>query len=391
MDLAPRSAADLDRIIRRGLATFVEVGEALAELKERRGYLELGFRSFGDYCQALGLHRSYAYRLMDSARVATLLSPIGDTPTHEAQARELAPLLKEGPAEVQAAWQRAREVSQGVPTAETVREVVQAHRRPRPAVRLVETTGQGAGPGVTLYRGDCCELLPTLPPASVQLVVTSPEYNVPWDYGDGHPPRPRPLDEYLAQLTQVLAHLYRVLRPGGVLALNLPPTIRVEGQHRAYPLGGWAETHLADTGWLIREIVPWVKTYDGTPFASTTAWGAATNPYLRPTHERIILASKGVPEIAGHTWADEVSMEWLKDTWLLPPGRAAWPGGPLAFPDDLVTRLVLLYSRPGDVVLDPFAGSGTVARVARAQGRAAWLIELRPAYWPHLEALVEAA
>jgi site-specific DNA-methyltransferase (adenine-specific) len=240
-----------------------------------------------------------------------------------------------------------------------------------------------------LLRGDALELLPTLPAESVHLVVTSPPYNVAWDYGDGGQGDQRPLPSYLAFLGEALVGCYRALRPGGVLALNLPPTIRQPG-HRAYPLAAWATMHLQETGWLLREPIVWLKAQqDGRPYASGTAIGAPSNPYLRPTHELVLLASKGdyrLPHKA--TWPQEGPyVEWLKDVWLLPPGRAK-AGEPLAFPDELVRRLVLLFSEPGGVVLDPFAGTGTVGRVAMLHGRTAWLIEREPAYWPRLEAII---
>ena len=88
---------------------------------------------------------------------------------------------------------------------------------------------------VTLYRGDCRAVLPTLPAESVQLVLTSPPYNVGWDYADAGRGDRLALAEYLnGLLAPVVAECYRVLRPGGVLAVNLPPTIRVKGQYRAW-------------------------------------------------------------------------------------------------------------------------------------------------------------
>ena len=376
MDLAPRTAADLDRIIRQNLAAFVEAGEALAELKESRGYIELGYRSFADYCSALGLGRAHAYRLIDAAQVSAVLSPIGDKPAHEAQARELAPLLKAGPSEVQAAWMKAREVSGGTPTAETVRAVVKEHQRSRRVLQVVETPTAAAG--VTLHRGDCRDWLPRLPGDCAQLVVTSPPYNVGWDYGDNGESDQLPLAEYKTLLDDVLAGIYRVLQPGGVLALNLPPTIRT-AEHRAWPVGAWAQMHLAAGPWLLREPITWVKGQDGVAFAVGTRVGDASNPYARPCHELIIVASKQTYRIERKTWENGTPLDWLKDVWHIPaaPTRKGWPA---PFPDELVKRLVCLYSRAGDVVLDPFAGTGTTARVAVALGRSAWLIERSPAY-----------
>src|SRR5207249_1985906 len=102
-----------------------------------------------------------------------------------------------------------------------------------------------------LYRGDCLAILPSLPAASVQLVVTSPPYNVGWAYADDGAADARPLADYLAFLREVLRELARVLRVGGVPGLNLPPPIRTRDD-RAYPLGAWAQMHLHEAGWLLR-------------------------------------------------------------------------------------------------------------------------------------------
>jgi len=180
------------------------------------------------------------------------------------------------------------------------------------------------------------------------------------------------------------------LRHGAVLALNLPPSIRVPGEHRAYPLAAWAEMLLQDTGWLLRGALIWAKCQkNGEPYAASTAFGAPTNPYLRPTHERVIIASKGDYRLPGKAsdWEIDPYLPVLKDTWRLPPGRAR-RGQPLAFPDELVRRLIQLYSCPEDVVLDPYAGTATVGRVARQLRRRAWLVEREPSYWPLIQAAV---
>jgi hypothetical protein len=124
--LTPSDLARLSRleiVIEDGLATFVKVGEALLEIRSKRLYRE-GFDSFEDYCsERWQMERAHAYRMMQGAEVVAVLSPIGDVPTNEAQARELAPLLKE-PTVLQEAWQEVVDANPE-PTAANVREVVQ--------------------------------------------------------------------------------------------------------------------------------------------------------------------------------------------------------------------------------------------------------------------------
>lgn len=274
------------------------------------------------------------------------------------------------------------------------------------------------------WPGDNRVVLPTLPRASVQLIFTSPRYNVGWHYADHGQDDRTPLPDYLdGLLVPVLAECYRVLGSGGVLALNLPSSIRVydgDGDgvpqrptatlrgrgrshkpdpslllHRAYPLAAWAQMHLLATGWLVREPVAWVKAHDDqSAYSTSTAIGGPRNPYLRPCHEMIVLASKGTYAMGvkdSKRWGGDASdfgryLEWCKDVWHIRPGRAA-DGEPLAFPPALTLRVLELFSAPGDVVLDPFAGTGAVAALSRRLGRVAWAIERQPQYYANLEAI----
>jgi DNA modification methylase len=241
-----------------------------------------------------------------------------------------------------------------------------------------------------LFRGDCLAVLPTLPERSVQLICTSPPYNVQYDYADGGASDNLPLDKYLGMLRTFLGLAHHVMHEGGVLALNLPPSIRTP-DHRAYPLGAWAQLEMLSQGYLLSEPVVWVKSRDGVPVAMSTAMGGPTNPYLRPTHELVLVGHRGRFEIPGKgRWDFDGYPEILKDTWMLPPGQRR-KGKALAFPGELVTNLVRLYSVPGDIVLDPFAGTGMTARIAKLLGRTAWLIERQVAYWGELEAVINQA
>jgi adenine-specific DNA-methyltransferase len=242
-----------------------------------------------------------------------------------------------------------------------------------------------------LYRGNCLDILPTLPEHSVQLLCTSPPYNCGYDYGDEGASDRLPLGKYLGMLRAFIGLAYHVLHEGGVLALNLPPSIRTP-DHRAYPLAAWAQMEMQAQGYLMSEPIVWVKSHGGGPVAMTTAMGGPANPYLRPTHELVIVGHRESYRMAGKTgpWEFQGYPEVCKDTWELPPGKRK-RGQALAFPPELVANLTHLYSAPGDVVLDPFAGTGQVAKVARPLGRIVWLIERQPAYWDQLEAIVQQA
>lgn len=111
----------LEAIIERGLETFVEVGEALRKIRDRRLYRD-HHATFEDYCrERWGMSRRHANRTIEATDVAGVLGPMGPIPQTERQARELAP-LKAAPEKMAAAWREAS--ADGAPTAEKVREAV---------------------------------------------------------------------------------------------------------------------------------------------------------------------------------------------------------------------------------------------------------------------------
>lgn len=85
--------AALEAVIESGIETFVEVGNALLEIRDNPLYREQGYSSFEAYCRARWhWSKTHANRQIDAARVVQNLTPIGVKPQNEAQARELAPL-----------------------------------------------------------------------------------------------------------------------------------------------------------------------------------------------------------------------------------------------------------------------------------------------------------
>lgn len=132
--------AELEAVVERGLATFMEVGAALMEIRNERYYRE-SHQTFDDYCrERWAMRREVADRYVRSAEVVAAINPIGlPLPANEAQARELAPLL-DRPDELRAAWTEAN--AAGAPTAAVVRQAVQPHM----AVHYSSDTDQWATP-----------------------------------------------------------------------------------------------------------------------------------------------------------------------------------------------------------------------------------------------------
>lgn len=220
-----------------------------------------------------------------------------------------------------------------------------------------------------------------IPDRSVALVVTSPPYFVGKEYEQaiGSGSIPATYLEYLQMLEDVFAECVRKLEPGGRLAVNVANL----GRRPYRSLSSDVIEILQDKlRLLLRGEVIWKKAKGS---AGSCAWGSfqrPANPVLRDLTERVIIASKGrfdralsakdrhnqdLPSEASVS-RDEF-MEATTDVWDIPPESASRVGHPAPFPVGLPERLIHLYTYYGDLVLDPFIGSGTSAIAALRTGR----------------------
>jgi site-specific DNA-methyltransferase (adenine-specific) len=213
--------------------------------------------------------------------------------------------------------------------------------------------------------GDAREVLKRLPDNCVHLVVTSPPYNIGKEYDED-----LTLSEYLDFIEEVVREVYRVLVWGGRVCFNIANL----GRRPYIPLHAYLIQLFEETGFLFRGEVIWDKG-DAVSGAST-AWGtwmSAVNPTLRDQHEYIIVLSKGSFEREKRGKRDTITreefLEFTKSVWRFPPESAKRVGHPAPFPEELPYRCIQLYTFEGDVVLDPFAGSGTTCAVAAKTGR----------------------
>ncbi len=121
-----RTLAALEATIERGVKAFAEAGKALLEIRDRELYKVRGLGTWDEYLrERWGWSRAHAYRLMNAAKVARILSPVGDIPAKEAQIRELVPLLDDEAALVEV-WRELKEVHGDSVTADRVRAAVRA-------------------------------------------------------------------------------------------------------------------------------------------------------------------------------------------------------------------------------------------------------------------------
>jgi DNA modification methylase len=285
-----------------------------------------------------------------------------------------------------------------------------------------------------ILEGDCRAVLATLEPESVQCVVTSPPYWGLRDYSVegqlGLEPTP---EEYITTMVEVFREVRRVLRKDGTVWLNMGDSYSTDGPGAAY---GWTngKTSVRDaatiasyrhslTGLPAKNLVgiPWRLAFalqaDGWYLRSDIIW-AKPNPMPesvtdRPTkaHEYVFLLTKSAryfydadavrepsdhPNLVGKlqrvSYHDASAMRGdgdrivertaarnLRSVWKIP--TEPFPEAHFAtFPKKLVEPCIRAGSKTGDLVLDPFAGSGTVGVVALRLGRSFVGIELSPVY-----------
>lgn len=215
-----------------------------------------------------------------------------------------------------------------------------------------------------------------IPDYSVHLMVTSPPYNATKEYDDDLSQQ-----DYFELLREVFTETYRVLVNGGRACINVANL----GRKPYIPLSDHISQMMAEIGFLMRGEIIWNKGVKAGVSMAWGSWRSAANPVLRDTHEYILVFSKGAfsrkkPEGKENTITKEQFMEWTRSVWLMDTESARKIGHPAPFPVELPYRLIQLYTFTGDIILDPFIGSGTTAVAALMSGRKYIGYEINPQY-----------
>jgi DNA modification methylase len=251
----------------------------------------------------------------------------------------------------------------------------------------------------------------------VQLVVTSPPYPMVkmWDdqfcamdprigsalsAEDGD--RAFELMHFL--LDRVWNEVARVLCPGGIACVNIGDATRTVGDSfRLFSNHARILDHFRGIGLTPLPGILWRKTTN----APTKFMGSGTLPpgaYVTLEHEHILILRKGRKRVfgpadsqrrteSGFFW--EERNEWFSDVWNIAGRKQALSGKArkrsAAFPVEVPYRLICMFSLKGDLILDPFAGTGTTAAAAVMAGRNSISYELDPRMWIEMEAAVREA
>jgi len=189
----------------------------------------------------------------------------------------------------------------------------------------------------------------------VALTITSPPYNI------GKLSDVEMSDkDYWKMIEKCFKEVYRVTESGGRLVVNVANL----GRKPYIPFSDKYTELLISLGFIMRGEIIWQKSKGANANFAWGSWLSASNPVIRDIHEYCLVfskdsmtkASKGVSTIE-----KEEFMDSTLSIWNIPPARAKKIGHPAPYPTELVERFIKLYTYEGELILDPFIGSGTTA------------------------------
>lgn len=247
-----------------------------------------------------------------------------------------------------------------------------------------------------VYPGNCMELLRTIPDGAMQLIVTSPPYNIGKEYE-----RRLHLDEYVDQQRQVITECVRKLRSDGSICWEV-------GNHvdngAIIPLDALLFPVFHSLGLKLRNRIVWhfehglhcSRRLSGR--YEVILWFTKSDDYIFDLDPiRVPQKYPGKKYFKGPK-AGQYSCNPLGkspgDMWTIPNVKSNYvekTGHPCQFPVELIERLVLALTRPDDWVLDPFLGTGTSIIAAIRRGRRGVGAEILPQYRTIAKARITAA
>jgi DNA modification methylase len=219
----------------------------------------------------------------------------------------------------------------------------------------------------TIICGDSAEVLKKIPSNSIDLVFTSPPYNFGLDYQTGEDGIL--WDDYFEKLFAVFSECIRVLKFGGRILINVQPLFS-----DYIPIHHIISNFFMQNKLIWKGEILWEKNNYNCKYTAWGSWKSPANPYLKYTWEYVEIFCKGDLKKTGNKEDADISADefkkWVVARWSIGPERAMKEyGHPAMFPEELVERVLKMFSYKHDIILDPFNGIGTTAVVAKKLGR----------------------
>ena len=279
-------------------------------------------------------------------------------------------------------FRNGRDVSiQGI-----VLDVIRNIGTPIPKTTLLNTKKQTnkknppyfAADNILIYKDDILKIS-SIPNNSVDLIVTSPPYNVDIHY-NSHADN-LSYEDYLEFTQKWIKKCFDLAKSEGRFLLNIPLDKNKGGQKSV----GADFTKIAkDIGWKYHSTIVW---NEGN-ISRRTAWGSfmsASAPYVIAPVELILVLYKDSWKKTGGSRKNDITkkefMDWTNGVWTFNGQSKKGAGGhPAPFPIELPRRCIKLFSFIGDTVLDPFLGSGSTLIASYLYGRKGIGIDLDKSY-----------
>jgi modification methylase len=247
-----------------------------------------------------------------------------------------------------------------------------------------------------LFTGHAADVLSRFPDGCIDLVITSPPYWTAVEYDQGKSPWTS-YESYLTDMQSVWKECARLLRPNGKLCVNAPimpipkDVIQQHTRHLKNIAFDMENRILIETDLERYSLFVWQKQTSKMMFGSYPCPGNIIenntiefiNVYVKPGRPRKLDATvKTANELTRTEWLDLTQQVWF----MYPEDVRRGGDHPAPFPEKLPGRLMRLYtygavaSFPGEIVLDPFAGTGTTCAVAKRMGRRYVGIDINPVY-----------
>lgn len=218
-----------------------------------------------------------------------------------------------------------------------------------------------------IYCEDCIDFLNKLDDNSLDCIITSPPYNFGKDYSEYNDNVDfKVYEEWLTSIFELCA---KKLKDGGRMFVNVQPVFSEN-----FPTHHIVSSILHKCGLTWGGEILWEKNNYNCAYTAWGSWCSPSMPYLKYTWEFIEYFYKGSPKHVGNKEdIDIVGDEfktWTTAKWSIAPERNMKKyDHPAMFPEELVERILKLFTYKNDIVYDPFSGAGTTCVVCERLGR----------------------
>jgi DNA modification methylase len=215
--------------------------------------------------------------------------------------------------------------------------------------------------------GDSEFVLKQLPDNCIDLIFTSPPYNFGLDY-ENHQDGVD-WEKYFEKLFSIFKECIRVLKYGGRIIVNVQPLFS-----DYVPIHHIISNFFMENKLIWKGEILWDKHNYNCKYTAWGSWKSPSNPYLKYTWEFLEIFCKGDLKHEGDDKMADITADefkkWVYAKWdIQPEYNMKKYGHPAMFPEELVERVLKLFSFKGDIILDPFNGVGTTTAVAKRLSR----------------------